>query len=112
MRAAELIGCQVYDAGGQLVGTVHDLHFTVRSRPDGSQACELDVLECGDVGLGHRLGYGEGDMRGPWPFPALFRFLARRSVAVPWSSVTACRRPRIDIGLPREQLKLARGTRR
>ena len=110
MRAAELIGCHVFDAGGQHIGTVHDLHFTVRVRPDGSQACQLDALECGGIGLGHRLGYGEGDMRGPWPFPALFRLLARRSLAVPWSAVTAYRRPRIDISVPREQLRPARET--
>ena len=69
MRAAELIGCQVYDADGQPVGTVHDLQFRLHTRPDGTQACQLDALECGGIGLGHRLGYGEGDMRGPWPFP-------------------------------------------
>jgi hypothetical protein len=109
MRAAELIGCHVYDADGQPIGTVHDLHFTVQVRPDGSQDCELGALECGGIGLGHRLGYGEGEMRGPWPFPALFRRLARESLAVPWSAVTAYDRPRIDISVPRDQLRPARG---
>ena len=47
MRAAELIGCHVYDADGQDLGIVHDLHFRVRGRPGGGQACELDALECG-----------------------------------------------------------------
>lgn len=109
MRAAELIGCQVYDADGQPVGTVHDLHFSVHAQADGSRACLLDALECGGIGLGHRLGYGEGAMRGPWPFPQLFRRLARRSLAIPWSQVTAVRRPRIDISVQRDQLKPARG---
>ena len=49
-------------------------------------------------------------MRGPWPFPALFRRLARESLAVPWSAVTAYDRPRIDIALPRGQLRPARQT--
>jgi hypothetical protein len=111
VRAAELIGCQVYDADGQVVGTVHDLRFRVHVRPDGTQACQLDALECGGVGLGHRLGYGEHAMRGPWPFPALFRYLARRSLAVPWSQVTALSRPRIEISVPRDQLRPARETR-
>jgi hypothetical protein len=110
VRAAELIGCEVYDAGGQHVGTVHDLHFTVRTQPDGRQACQLDALECGGIGLSHRLGYGEGDMRGPWPLPGFFRLLARRSLAVPWSAVTAYNRPRIDIAVPRGQLQPARKT--
>ncbi len=108
MRAVELIGCQVYDAGGELVGTVHDLHFLIHTRPDGTQACQLDALECGGIGLGHRLGYGEGDMRGPWPFPQVFRRLARDSLAVPWSQVTAFNRPRIDISSQRDQLRPAR----
>jgi hypothetical protein len=110
MRAAELIGCQVYDADGQPIGTVHDLHFTVRVWPGGGRDCELDALECGGIGLGHRLGYGEGDMRGPWPFPVLFRRLARRSLTVPWSAVTSYDRPRIDISVPRGQLRPSRQT--
>jgi hypothetical protein len=36
MMTSELIGCQVYDAEGQVVGTVHDLHFRLRVQPDGS----------------------------------------------------------------------------
>jgi hypothetical protein len=110
MRAAELIGCHVYDAEGQHIGAVHDLHFTVLAGPGGSRDCELSALECGGIGLGHRLGYGEGDMRGPWPFPALFRRLARQSLEVPWSAVTSCNRPRIDIAVPRSQLRPARQT--
>ena len=88
MMTSELIGCQVYDTEGQVVGTVHDLHFRLRVQPDGSQACQLDALECGGIGLGHRLGYGEHAMRGPWPFPQLFRHLARRSLsAAQWGLV-------------------------
>lgn len=111
MKAVELIGCQVYDVTGEPVGTVHDLHFRLDSRADGSQACVLDALECGGIGLGHRLGYGEGDMRGPWPFPALFRRLARHSLAIPWDHVTAYQRPRIEIAARRGQLKPAKGDR-
>jgi hypothetical protein len=108
VRTSELIGCQVYDAEGQAVGTVHDLHFRLRVQPDGSQVCQLDALECGGIGLGHRLGYGEDAMSGPWPFPQLFRYLARRSLAVPWSQVTAVNRPRIDVSARRDQLRPAR----
>jgi sporulation protein YlmC with PRC-barrel domain len=108
MRTSELIGCQVYDADGQGVGIVHDLHFRLRTRPDGSRACQLDALECGGIGLGHRLGYGEHAMRGPWPFPQLFRYLARRSLAVPWTEVTAIDGRRIDISSRRDQLQSAR----
>ena len=47
-------------------------------------------------------------MRGPWPFPQLFRYLARRSLVVPWSQVTAVNRPRIDISARRDQLQPVR----
>ena len=45
--SSELIGCQVYDAEGQAVATVHDLHFRLRAGSGGSQVCQLDALECG-----------------------------------------------------------------
>ena len=51
-------------------------------------------------------------MRGPWPFPQLFRYLARSSLAVPWSDVTAVNRPRIDTSAHRDQLQPARKPRR
>jgi PRC-barrel domain len=109
VRAAELMGCQVYDCEGDLVGTVHDLQFRMHTRPDGTQACRLETLECGGIALGHRLGYGEGDMRGPWPFPQLFRRLAHDSRAVPWATATAFSRPRIDVSVRRDQLRPSRG---
>lgn len=108
MRTSELIGSQVYDAAGQAIGTVHDLHFRVQTRPDGSRTCQLDALECGDIGFGHRLGYGEHAMRGPWPFPQIFRYLARHSLAVPWSEITSIDGRRIDISARRDQLQPAR----
>jgi PRC-barrel domain len=108
MRTSELIGSQVYDAAGQAIGTVHDLHFRVQTRPDGSRTCQLDALECGDIGFGHRLGYGEHAMRGPWPFPQIFRYLARHSLAVPWSEITSIDGRRIGISARRDQLQPAR----
>ena len=108
MMTSELIGCQVYDTEGQVVGTVHDLHFRLRVQPDGSQVGQLHARQGGGIGLGHRLGYGEHAKRRPWPFPQLFRYLARRSLAVPWSQVTAVNRPRIDVSARRDQLQPAR----
>ncbi|HEU5385288.1 MAG TPA: PRC-barrel domain-containing protein [Streptosporangiaceae bacterium] len=108
MRASELIGCQVYDAAGQDVGTVHDLHFRMQQRPDGSRVCQLDALECGGIGFGHRLGYGEHAMRGPWPFPQLFRHLTRRSLAIPWTEIDVIDGRRIDISSRRDQIEPAR----
>ena len=108
MMTSELIGCQVYDAEGQALGTVHDLHFRVKPGFGGAQVCQLDALECGGIGFGHRLGYGEHAMRGPWPFPQIFRYLARRSLAVPWSDITEIDGRRIDISARSDQLQPAR----
>ncbi len=87
MRAAELIGSRVVDADGTQVGVVHDLHFRLIGRPDGEVECELDMVECGGIAVGHRLGYGHAEMTGPWPIPRLFRLLSRRSLVFGWSDV-------------------------
>jgi hypothetical protein len=92
VKAIDLIGSPVYDTDGQLVGTVDDLLFTAddttRAPEDASSpAYRLDALECGGVGLGHRLGYAHHQMPGPWPLPALFRLLARRSVLIEWADI-------------------------
>jgi hypothetical protein len=50
-------------------------------------------------------------MRGPWPLPQLFRYLARHSLAVPWTEVTAIDGRRIGISSRRDQLQLARKSR-
>jgi hypothetical protein len=93
VKAADLIGRPVYDADGELVGAVHDLRFvaddTAPAPADaGTPAYRLEALECGGVGVGHRLGYAHHRMAGPWPLPALFRLLARHSVVVDWTDVT------------------------
>ncbi len=111
MRAAELIGCRVYDTDGQLIGTVHDLHFEVAVSPDGEPVCYLDALECGGIAVGHRLGYAGHAMHGPWPLPALFGWLARRSQIVPWSAVSRFSRPSIYTTAQPGQLQPARDRR-
>jgi hypothetical protein len=93
VKAIDLIGRPVYDVDGAPVGTVNDLLFiaddTTRAPTDaGSPAYRLDALECGGIGLGHRLGYAHHRMAGPWPLPALFRLLARHSVRIAWSDIT------------------------
>jgi hypothetical protein len=69
MRATQLLGCQVYDADGDLLGHVHDLRFEA-SRPSAGHKtgwnCRLTGLACGRRSpVGHRLGYGTCDMAGP-----------------------------------------------
>jgi hypothetical protein len=106
MKAAELVGCAVYDADGALVGHVHDLKFVCTGRPGSpGWSCRLAGLSCGTVGVGHRLGYGTGDMAGPWPLGPVFRWLRRHSVIVDWGDIAECRPPTITLRLSRSELR-------
>jgi hypothetical protein len=112
VKAIDLIGSPVYDSDGQLVGTVNDLVFTAddghRAPEDaGSPAYRVTALECGPIGLGHRLGYSRHRMAGPWPLPALFRLLAGRSVLVEWSDISRRDGGTIHLGRRRADLPSA-----
>jgi hypothetical protein len=98
---AELIGCAVYDADGEPLGKVHDLRFAA----GGHGAYQLTALECGGVGLAHRLGYAGRDLAGPWPLTVLLRRLVRHSLVIPWSAVERVEDRRVDIGLRRADLR-------
>jgi hypothetical protein len=76
-----------------------------------SAALELDALECGGVGAGHRLGFGHGSMKGPWPLPAVFRAMADRSLVVEWRTVVRFARPRIELSVGRDALTTVRDER-
>jgi hypothetical protein len=98
MRAAELLGCDVYDHDGRHLGRVHDLRFEKRPSAAGSGTWyRLTGFECGTAPLGHRLGYGRAAMKGPWLFKVIFGVLSRRSVVIDWSDVARVDRPRIHL---------------
>ena len=110
MRATDLLGAVVYDSDGVPVGTVRDLRLTAGGRPvpdSGRPAYRLSTLECGPVGVAHRLGYGHRPMSGPWPLTVLLRMLVRRSVLVDWADVTGVHGNRIDISRRRTELRAA-----
>jgi hypothetical protein len=101
MRATELLGCEVYDANGDLIGHVHDLRFEARA-PSGRAKigwqCRLTGIACGKrAPLGHRFGYGTADMAGPWPLSVIFRRRRQRSLEIDWTDVTRFERPRIHL---------------
>lgn len=105
MRAAEIIGCDVYDRDGEHLGRVHDLRFTKEpGNVRGRKWYRLTGFECRSAPLGHRLGYGRTDMAGPWLFNVIFRALAARAVVVDWDDVARFERPRIDLSKPRTDL--------
>lgn len=113
MRATELLGCHVYDADGERLGTVHDLSFELTWSRDGRATCRLTGLECGDFAtLGHRFGYGRGDMAGPWPLKSLLtRRRERGPLEIEWSDVAAFDAPRIDLKRTRRELERPGGRR-
>lgn len=89
----DLLGSRVVDAAGNDVGIdvgiVHDA-VAVQDGPVeiGSGALlRVDGLRIGGNGFATRPGYASEDMKGPWMLKALFRFLLRRGVEVPWSMV-------------------------
>lgn len=84
MRASEIIGRRVLDPHGRDIGRVHDIR--IERSGDAYRICGLTV---GPVAVAQRLGYGRGQMNGPWPLTVLFRALASRSLFVPWADVVS-----------------------
>ena len=100
MRLAELLGCRLYDRDGTELGTVHDVRFIADGPPyegTGKPSYRLAALIVGSSAVGHRLGYVQHEMKGPWPLPWLFSRLGRRSYLVDWDDVTRFERPRIEV---------------
>lgn len=96
MRSVDLLGVEAVDRAGRVVGTVHDIRLGSGATPtqdSGEPAFAIRALVIGSAGYAHRLGYGRGEMAGPWPLTLFFRRMARRSIVVPWSDVE-----RIDDG--------------
>ena len=56
MRNSELIGCQLFDAGGEPSEPSTICTSGWRPGPAAARYAGLDALECGGIGLGHRLG--------------------------------------------------------
>lgn len=108
MRATDLIGCAIYAADGEQLGHVHDLRLESDGRPeDGDWRCRLTGLVCGSSAIGHRLGYGTGDMAGPWPLTTLLGRWRRRSLTVPWRDVEGLQPGRITLRTSRRQIEEA-----
>jgi hypothetical protein len=109
MKATDLIGCAVFDSDGQKLGHVHDLRLEAHGKPeDGDWRCRLTGLVCGgSIAIGHRLGYGVGDMAGPWPLTALFGRRRRRKLIVRWRDVDQLQPGRLTLHASRQQVEQA-----
>jgi hypothetical protein len=97
MTLNELLACDVVDASGEVVGQVHDVSF-VRRDGEKMPVYEIRHLTFAPGTIGSRLGYGYGEMHGPWPISAFLRRLARTSSrALEWGQITDIRDGRIYI---------------
>ena len=101
MKASQLLGAPVIDADGELIGRVHDLRFELTRPPLGRTigwTCRLTGLVCGGrTPLGHRLGYGTGDMAGPWPLSTFFRRRRESGLEIDWQEVRSVDASRIQL---------------
>jgi hypothetical protein len=108
MRSAQIVGCRVIDRDGVDIGLVRDIRIAAGAAPEpdsGHPAYGITALVVGSVGVAQRLGYGRGQMGGPWPLTSLFRALARRSLVVDWADVASHSVDRIEIRRRRSELQ-------
>jgi hypothetical protein len=107
MRATDLIGHPVRDREGVGLGIVHDLRFEMTWTAEHQLVCRLTGLACAEsAGIGHRLGYGTGDMTGPWPLSAFFtRRRQRRSLDIDWRDVAGLDSTGIRLKRSQHELK-------
>jgi sporulation protein YlmC with PRC-barrel domain len=108
----DLLGKQVFDADGRRLGTVHDLRFAAE-RPAGEPwRIELTGILCGARrSLGHRFGYGQGDMTGPWLLRVAMRWHSRRRLEIDWDQVRATASDRIDLRVRHADITRRKGRR-
>jgi hypothetical protein len=90
------------------IGAVRDLHIEKRPHPcgdSGEPAYQVTAVECGAVGVAHRLGYTRGTITGPWPLHTLLAWFARRSWLVPWEDIDTIRADHIILAVDRHQIQ-------
>lgn len=85
MRLSELLGLEVVDQEGNVLGEVHDVRLT--EVPEGGLVIDGFVLGIGSIGA--RLGYTYGEVEGPWVLARLLRRVSRHARYVRWQHVTS-----------------------
>ena len=92
MRASDLLGARVVDAGGAELGTVSDVRLVQDGPLLGTWGAALRVagLVVSPRRSGSYLGYDRGGVRGPWLVAHVVRWLHRHAVYVGWEDVAAC----------------------
>jgi sporulation protein YlmC with PRC-barrel domain len=111
MRATDLLGLSVYTHDGARLGAVRDLHLERRPEPfgdSGTPAYHVAAIECGAVGVTHRLGYVRADVIGPWPLHVLLNRFSRRSWIVRWTDIAAISADHIILAIDRNEIQHVR----
>jgi hypothetical protein len=88
MRASDLTGLDVYDAGGQHFGVVTDLRCVQDGPLRGSmQAPRVAALIVSRRHTGSLLGYDRRSQQGPWLIRTVVQRLHRHAALIPWEAV-------------------------
>ena len=87
-RLSDLVGARALDADGARLGDVEDVRL-VQDGPfvEGfGHKLRIDGVVIGKPRRGLRLGFGRGNVRGPWLLKALFRRLERGDRYYAWGA--------------------------
>jgi hypothetical protein len=114
VRLTELLGVDVFGSDGRRAGSVLDVRMAQRGPLIGSfgAALQPEWLIVGRHGVGARLGYDRGDVRGPLPIRQLIRRLHAGARLVPWSTIRRIEADRVDLDVPAHDLELDNGRER
>lgn len=88
-RLSELLDVVAYDADGAVLGEVEDVRL-VQDGPfvEGfGHKLRVAGVVIGKRSRGLRLGFGRGEVHGPWPLQALFRRLERHAGYYAWEAI-------------------------
>ena len=91
MRLSDLLESEVLDSEGKPVGQVHDVRFVREGPVQGSfgPAYRLQGLVVGGASIGSRLGFGRGNVKGPYPLKKLFSWFHGSGRFVAWPQVSS-----------------------
>jgi sporulation protein YlmC with PRC-barrel domain len=88
MRASDLLGLDVYDAGGKRIGRVTDLRCVLDGPLRGALcAPRVHALLVSKRRLNSTAGYDRHKQHGPWLIRIIVRGLHHELQVVPWSRV-------------------------
>lgn len=82
---------EVFDRDGKRVGKVHDVRFVKDGPVQGAfgPAYRLHGFIVGTGSIGTRLGFDRGEVKGPLPLKALFRWIHGNAKFADWGVVEA-----------------------